>query len=206
MTKHLPVIYTIGHSNLPIVSFLDLLKEAGIEAIADVRSVPWSRFNPQFNKDTLKEQLRASAIEYSFLGDELGGRPKEYGYYSDGVADYQKMAKAPHLRAGLDRLERGAEKYRIALLCSEQDPLDCHRCLLVGRALHERGHPVHHLRHDGSIQTQAEVEEELLWRAGQDTADLFAPHEQQLDAAYRRQNRRAAYSEASQSADTVAAE
>ena len=186
-------IYTIGHSNLGFDAFLALLRKAGIEAIADVRSSPWSRFNPQFNRETLKASLKASGIAYSHLGEELGGRPKELQYFCEGVADYRKMRQAPIFDQGLQRLYAGAKNFRIAVMCSEQNPLECHRCLLVGRALHQSGRPIVHLLHDGASMSQADVEERLLALAGKDGGDLFAPLNERIDAAYWAQNRKNAF-------------
>jgi uncharacterized protein (DUF488 family) len=186
-------IYTIGHSNLGFEAFAALLRNAGIQAIADVRSSPWSRFNPQFNRETLKADLKMAGIAYSHLGDELGGRPKEPQYFCDGIADYRRMQTAPAFDAGLGRLFTGAETFRIAIMCSEQNPLECHRCLLVGRALHRSGRPVVHLLHDGGSMTQEDVEEKLLTLAGKDGADLFAPLAERIDQAYWAQNRRNAF-------------
>jgi uncharacterized protein (DUF488 family) len=195
-------IYSIGHSNLSLETFLALLRDAGIEAIADVRSSPWSRFNPQFNRETLKAALKAEGIAYSHLGQELGGRPKEPRFYCDGVADYRKMRRAPAFDAGLARLDAGARRYRLAILCSEQNPLECHRCLLVGRALAEAGRPVVHLLHDGTSMTQADVEAHLLALAGKEGEDLFASRAERLEAAYWAQNRTNAFPDPSAPART----
>ena len=124
-------ILTIGHSTLTYEAFLSLLRATGVSAIVDVRSVPYSRHTPQFNMDTLTSELKSDGIAYVFLGDTLGGRPETRAFYCNGVADYELMAKKPEFDGGLDRLIDGAKRYRIALMCSEQDPLDCHRCLLV---------------------------------------------------------------------------
>lgn len=187
-------LYSIGHSNLSFEAFLARLRQAGIEAVADVRSSPWSRFNPQFNRETLKASLKAAGIAYSHL-EELGGRPAQRRFYCEGVADYRKMRTAPAFEAGLQRLDDGARRYRIAIMCSEQNPLECHRCLLVGRALHDAGRPIVHLLHDGSSMTQTDVEERLLELAGKDGADLFAPQKERMEAAYWAQNRRNAFPE-----------
>ena len=188
-------IWTIGHSNLGIDRFVGLLKAAEIEAAADVRSSPWSRHNPQFNREPLKDSLKAAGIAYAWLGQELGGRPGEPRYYCEGVADYRLMRQAPSFSVGLDRLTNGMNSYRIALICAEKHPLHCHRCLLVGRALHESGRPVVHLLHNGGTMTQADVEEELLVLVGKDGADLFAPREERVDAAYWAQNRKNAFAD-----------
>ena len=188
-------IFTIGHSTLPYERFLALLRSAGISAIADIRTSPFSRHFPQFNKDSLREELRLDGIAYSYLGKELGGRPRDSQYYSDGVADYERMAMAPEFQLGLDRVAEGARNYRIALMCSEHDPLDCHRCLLVGRALTEQGTTINHILADGRIAPQTDIEARLLRISGREGDDLFAPREERLSAAYRERARRVAFAE-----------
>src|SRR5688500_18502351 len=111
----------------------------GVTAVADVRTAPFSRHYPHFNKEQLREELRLDRIAYVFLGRQLGGRPSNRTFYSDSIVDYEKMATAEPFKKGLDRVIEGAKQYRIALVCSEHNPLDCHRCLLVGRGLSERG-------------------------------------------------------------------
>jgi uncharacterized protein (DUF488 family) len=101
--------------------------------------MPFGPHYPHFNRDDLREELPSNGISYVFLGKELGGRPSEHGFYREGVADYEEMAQAPEFNKGLDRVIEGAKVHLIALMCSERDPLDCHRCLLVGRALAKRG-------------------------------------------------------------------
>jgi len=188
-------IFTIGHSGLTYEQFRTLLLRANIAAIADVRTVPYSRYLPQFNREPLSSELRADGISYVFLGKELGGRPSEHEFYCEGVADYEKMAKAADFGRGLDRVVEGSKKYRIALMCSEHDPLDCHRCLLVGRALAERGVRVSHILSDGAIVSHSEIEEKLLALSGRSEDDLFASRAERLAAAYRDRARKAAFTE-----------
>ena len=168
---------------------------AGVTAVADVRTAPYSRHFPQFNSDALKGELGLDGIAYSFLGKELGGRPKGRQFYCDGVADYEKMAGTEEFRQGLDRVVEGAKKYRIALMCSEHDPLDCHRCLLVGRALAKRGVAVKHILPNGGIMEHAQIEDHLLKMSGRETDDMFAPREERLAAAYRERARKVAFAE-----------
>ncbi|MEQ1406535.1 DUF488 domain-containing protein [Neorhizobium sp. Rsf11] len=189
------MIWTIGHSTHSYEEFLSLLRRAGITAIADVRTAPYSRHFSQFNQDALKKELRLDGIAYSFLGDELGGRPKGSRYYCDGVADYEEMARADEFKKGLDRVMEGATKYRIALMCSEHDPLDCHRCLLVGRALDQRDVAVRHILTDGSIVSHREIEEKLLAITGSQNDDLFLLPKERLTNAYRRRSLKVAYAE-----------
>jgi uncharacterized protein (DUF488 family) len=188
-------VLTIGHSTIPYERFLLLLRRAGVSAVADVRSAPYSRRHPHFSRDELSEELRQDGISYVFLGKELGGRPDKRRFYSEGVADYEKMAQAPEFNKGLDRVIEGAKKYRIALMCSERDPLDCHRCLLVGRALAQRGIRVSHILDNGRVIDHAEIEDRLLELCGRNGDDLFAPRPERLAAAYRERARKVAFAE-----------
>lgn len=188
-------VLTIGHSTQSFADFLRLLRLAEVTAIADVRSTPYSRHVPHFNRETLKEILSAEKIAYVFLGDELGGRPKTPEFYSDGVADYEKMALSESFAHGLDRVFAGARTFRIALMCAERDPLDCHRCLLVGRALKDRGVNVRHIVGSGETIGQEEIEQLLLDMADRSSRDLFAPREERIILAYRDKARKAAFSE-----------
>jgi uncharacterized protein (DUF488 family) len=175
--------------------FFKLLRGTSVTAVADVRTAPYSRRNPQFNRDTLRDQLRLDQMAYFFLGDELGGRPKEQRFFCDGIADYEKMARSSDFERGLERVVEGAKQYRVALMCSEHDPLECHRCLLVGRALHGRGVTVKHILSDRTIVSQSDVEKRLLQWSRQGGEDLFENYENRLAAAYRKRASKVAYSE-----------
>jgi uncharacterized protein (DUF488 family) len=188
-------VLTIGHSTHSWERFVALLRGAKVTAVADVRTSPYSRLFPHFNRDDLCKELGASGIYYVFVGKELGGRPADRKFYCEGVADYEKMAQASEFNKGLDRVIEGAKKYRIALMCSERDPLDCHRCLLVGRALAQRGVHVSHILDSGNVVSQDEIEDKLLKLSGRDTKDLFAPRAEQVAAAYRERARKVAFSE-----------
>jgi uncharacterized protein (DUF488 family) len=186
-------IWTVGHSTHSWERFIALLRTAGITALADVRTSPYSRFSPHFNRDEVRSELRLDGISYVFLGKELGGRPAGQSFYCEGVADYEKMAQTEDFKKGLERVINGARKYKIALMCSEQDPMDCHRCLLVGRALGQRGVQVGHIEGDGAIATQGQIEDKLLELSGRSTEELFAPHEERLATAYRDRARKVAF-------------
>jgi uncharacterized protein (DUF488 family) len=181
-------LLTIGHSNLAIDRFVALLKAGDVTAVADVRSVPLSRWCPWFSRKLLAERLATEGVAYLWLGDSLGGRPRERALYHDGVADYEAMAATPQFLAGLDRLAGEIGRNRLCLLCAEREPLDCHRCLLVARALAERGLVAGHLRQDGSIEPHAAIEERLLELTGAGT-DLFRDRAARLADAYRRRAR-----------------
>jgi uncharacterized protein (DUF488 family) len=143
----------------------------------------------------MREELRLDRISYVFLGKELGGRPSERRFYCEGVANYEKMAQASEFNKGLERVIEGTKKYRIALMCSERDPLDCHRCLLVGRALAQRGVRVSHILDDGRIVSHSEIEDKLLEISGRSTEDFFAPRSERLATAYRERALKVAFAE-----------
>ncbi len=132
-------VFTIGHSNLEIGKFVALLKQHGIQAIADVRSSPYSQYNPQFNRELLQRALQEKSIAYVFLGRELGARRSERECYLEGRADYELISQTSAFKQGIERLIQGAARMRIALMCAEKDPIDCHRCLLVSPHLQRRG-------------------------------------------------------------------
>jgi uncharacterized protein (DUF488 family) len=190
-------ILTIGHSRHSWERFTTLLAGAGVETIADIRTAPRSRFSPQFNKDAMAAALAAQGLEYIFLGKELGGRPQSQALYTDGVADYDKIAAAPEFRLGLERLMEAAARRSVAAMCSEADPLECHRCLLVGRALAELGADVRHILASGKVVTHAEVEDRLLSLENLAEEDLLAnSREERLAEAYRARARRFAFAQA----------
>jgi uncharacterized protein (DUF488 family) len=154
-----PAIYTVGHSNHPLDVFLGLLGEHTIDVLADVRSAPYSKYCPHFDKPALEVAVPEAGLQYVYLGRELGGRPEGGEYYdADGHALYWRRATAPEFLAGIERVERGRRQYRIALLCSEEDPAGCHRHLLIGRVLAARGTPLLHIRGDGRVQSADELE------------------------------------------------
>ena len=151
-------VWTIGHSNHDLAQVVGLLAGERIEFVADVRSFPYSRFVPQFNRDELKQGLRNAGLDYLFLGEELGGRPARPEHYdSEGHALYGKMAEEPNFQQAVQRLVEGASAHRIALLCSEGSPQECHRRLLVGRVLAEKGVVLRHILPSGEV-----IEEERV--------------------------------------------
>ena len=177
-------IYSVGHSSHDWSTFIRLLDAASIGVVIDVRSNPASRL-PHFNRTALKERLNAVGIGYVFLGLELGGRLRE-----GGVPDYEQMATSRMFAEGLTGVEEMAARTRPALMCSEHEPLICHRCLLVGRRLAERGNDVAHILRDGRIEANTTTEERLLALTRQTDADLFAARSERVAAAYRNQAQR----------------
>jgi uncharacterized protein (DUF488 family) len=169
-------IFSVGHSNHELDHFVGLLRAHDIECVVDVRSSPWSRFAPQFNRQALERTLPLQGVRYLFLGRELGGRPQGPEYYDeDGHALYSRVAETPLFDAGLRRLEHEGRARPVAMMCSEEDPTNCHRRLLVARVLGERGVRIDHIRGDGRIEHEAELEpvpvqqtlfaEETPWRS-----------------------------------------
>jgi uncharacterized protein (DUF488 family) len=157
-------IYTVGHSNRPCEALVELLKTAGIAAVADVRTSPYSRFAPQYNAGTLSAALRAAGIAYVPM-PELGGRPESADLYEpDGRVSYARLSETPVWQTGLERLVHGAATWRIAVLCSEEDPAGCHRRLAITPDLAERGFEVLHLRADGRVQDEAALTTEIAAR------------------------------------------
>jgi uncharacterized protein (DUF488 family) len=151
--------FTIGHSNHTLEHFLELLEGQRIDVVVDVRSTPASAYSPQFSGDNLARSIRTSGRRYLFLGAELGGRPADPTLYdAEGHVRYDLLSRSPAFLEGIERLVRGVEAYRIAIMCGEEDPTSCHRRRLIGRVLGERRIEVVHIRGDGRIQTEAEIE------------------------------------------------
>jgi uncharacterized protein (DUF488 family) len=182
-------VLTIGHSNLAADRFVELLKNAGVTALADVRSVPFSRWCPWFSRQPLGDRLAREDIAYLLLGDTLGGRPRDPRLYRDGVVDYEAMAQTPEFNGGLAQVtDATAGQQQVCLMCAEREPLDCHRFLLVARALAERDLTVGHILADGTIEPHAATEQRLLALAGEGD-DLFRDPRERLADAYRRRAR-----------------
>lgn len=187
------VVFTIGHSTHTLERFVDLLRRHGVTAIADVRSVPYSRMQPQFNRETLKRALTEHGIAYVFLGRELGARSEDKSCYENGRVQYRRLARTGAFRAGLSRVRRGSEKGRIALMCAEREPLECHRTLLVGRELTDAGIRVVHIHADGRLEPHPAAMIRLLHLLGLPEQDLFRTPSELIDVAYARQEERIAY-------------
>lgn len=152
------MLFSIGHSNQEQEKFFELLLQHKIEVLVDVRTSPYSRYTSQFNRESLKAALEQRGIRYLFMGEQLGGRPIGDEFYDEkGHVLYYRVAEAKFFREGIDRLRKGGSQYRVAMMCSEEDPAVCHRMLLISRVLTEGGEAVAHIRGDGSLQSDAEL-------------------------------------------------
>jgi uncharacterized protein (DUF488 family) len=177
-------LFSIGHSNHPIELFLALLGRHGVEAVADVRSRPYSRFVPHFSKERLARRLEQEGISYLFLGVELGGKPVR-GAAPSSARGYAERSAEPAFRDGIERLLAAAGERPTALLCRERDPLDCHRLHLVARHVRSLVPEILHILPDGSLEPQAVTERRLLERAGGAALPLFESDDA-LERAYDR--------------------
>ena len=165
-----PVIYSIGHSRHPMETFLTLLRKHRIDLVADVRGQPWSRHNPQYNRERLEASLKAGAIAYSWRGEYLSGRPKGWAFHGPaGEVLWEKLRRWPALNRALDALINDTETRRIAMMCAEEDPNRCHRRFLLTPLLLARGASVEHIRGDGRLEN----EEALQGGEGPNQISLF---------------------------------
>ena len=186
-------ILTIGHSTLAFDRFAALLKMHGVTAIADVRSSPYSRFAPQYNRPDLARSLKASSVHYVFLGQELGARPDDVSCFKDGAVSYEALAQRPIFHQAITRLRHGSERHRIACLCAEKEPLTCHRALLVGRHLTAEGMAVEHIHANGGLEPHDRAMDRLLDLTGVSRQDLFRSRDELLTEALVRQEKKIAY-------------
>ena len=186
-------IYTIGHSTLPIESFVKYLKSYGVATLYDVRTTPFSKFQPQYNKDTLSRTLGAAEIQYVFAGETLGGRSNRESDYVDNQVVYSRMKENPKFSESLDQITRQLQESNIALMCSEKDPLDCHRTLLIAEALVERGYSITHILSDGSSETHQQSISRLLKISKLDEEDLFQNELDRIREAFEKQEKAIAY-------------
>jgi uncharacterized protein (DUF488 family) len=145
--------FTLGHSNHTIEIWLALVRENRVEVVVDTRSSPYSKYAPQFDKALMQRSLEEVGVRYLYLGAELGGRPANPDYYdASGRVVYGRLRNDARFQAAIARLETGIERFSVALVCGEEDPAHCHRRLLIGRVLAERGHTMLHIRGDGRIE------------------------------------------------------
>ena len=187
-------VLTVGHSNHSFEDFAALLRRHRVTVVADVRSVPYSRRHPQFNRRAIESSLAAHDIRYLFLGAELGARtPDPSCYDDDGRVLFSRLAKTAAFLRGIDRVLETAAKFRLALLCAERDPTGCHRTILVAPALTARGASITHILADGRLETQEQLLDRLCAAAGMPPRDMFRTREQQREEALARRGREIAW-------------
>lgn len=196
-------VLTVGHSTHPMAGFVALVQMHGVTAVADVRSAPYSRFNPQFNRDTIADALREHGIRYVFVGRELGARSEDPACYEDGRIQYARLARTVLFQRGLDRVMQEASNYRMALMCAEKDPIDCHRTILVGRELLRREVDIAHILADGRLEPHEETMGRLLTRLGMAEPNLFFSRAELMEQAYDAQAARIAYVDESASGEAL---
>jgi uncharacterized protein (DUF488 family) len=186
-------IYTVGHSTHTIDRFMELVLMHEISAVGDVRSDPYSRYNPQFNREVLQKELKRKGIAYVYLGKELGPRSDDPSCFLNGKVRYDLLAKTVLFREGLERLRQGMESHLIALMCSEKDPIMCHRTILVCRHLRADNIKIRHILEDGSIEENRESMTRLRRVLKLQEADLFTTPEEMIERAYDIQGEKIAY-------------
>lgn len=155
-------LLTIGYSGLNIAGFVDLLRDNAVDVVCDVRSTPFSRYKPDFSRGPLKKHLNAAGLKYLFMGEQLGARPKDRGCYEAGQATYDRIAKTEPFKDGITRVRSGIEEHTLALVCSERDPIECHRAILVCHRLGARRDDVIHIHTDGHLEEQLSLDERLV--------------------------------------------
>ena len=186
-------IFTIGHSTQTFESFLMLLREHAISAIADVRSSPYSRYAPQFNTDILKEALKGNEISYIFMGAELGARSNDKSCYVGNTVSYIKLAQTSLFQKGIQRVEDGSTRFKVALMCSERDPAECHRTILVSKVLEERGAEINHILGNGELELHRLTMLRVLDILGMPRIDMFHSQEELIAQAYEGREKQIAY-------------
>jgi len=187
--------YTVGHSNHTPDTFVGLLRLHHITAVADVRSAPYSRFAPQFNKDALGPLLGKQGVAYVFMGNYLGARPNDPMCYRNGAIDFARLCQTDYFQEGLDRVRKGAGRFNLALMCTEKDPLQCHRMILVCRHLRATTTVIKHILEDGELEDNRDSERRLMDALRIATTDFFKTTEDLVEEAYDRQGERIAYHE-----------
>jgi len=186
-------IFTLGHSNHTVEGFLRMLGRHGVSLVADVRSQPFSRLHPQFNRGLVESVLWKEGIRYAFLGGELGARTQDSSCYVQGKVQYERLAASDAFQRGLGWVEMNSRSEKIALICSEREPLACHRCILVARHLHARGLRVLHILNESAVEEHEATMERLLAELGMEEPDLFRSREEVISLAYEVQGQRIAF-------------
>jgi uncharacterized protein (DUF488 family) len=188
-------IYTIGYAPHNLEEFTALLILHQIEVIADVRSTPYSQYKSEFNRERLVEHLKKSSIGYVFFGDLWGARIEDPDCYINGQVDFELAAQRKDFRAGIERVKMGMQRYRIALMCAEKDPLTCHRGILISRNVCTEGINIQHILADGSLEKHSESELRLLTLHKLQHPNMFENEQQRIARAYTLQAGKVAFSD-----------
>jgi uncharacterized protein (DUF488 family) len=198
--KQSNILYTIGHSNHKIEDFISILKKHDINCITDIRSTPYSHYNTQFNREFLANELRNANIEYIYLGNLLGARTGDAHCYNGNSVNFEYLAKTEQFHIGLEHLTDISSKYRVALMCAEKDPIECHRFILICRNLKNSRFHIKHILSDGSIEDNSDTERRLI-RVLKIEPTLFDPTKNQaelIDQAYEQQANNISYDSSKQ--------
>ena len=199
------IIYTVGHSNHEVEQFIKLLQSYSIDIVVDVRSAPYSQYCPQFNKDTIEQVLSNNGMKYLFLGKELGARPDSSECYEYNRVKYDKLKKTDLFRQGIERLKDSAVKCIVTLMCSEKDPINCHRTILISRVLKGEGIEVRHILDENKTVSQNEIEEQLQKKFKLEPLlfDSAGAEQARIDEAYRKQEEKITYSHNAEESEIV---
>ena len=187
------LIYTIGHSTHQAEKFVSLLQRHQVDLLIDVRSIPYSRWNPQYNRENLIKTLQEHSIDYEFLGQELGARSEDSNCYENNRVSYKKLARTPLFQSGIEKIRQLADCRTLALVCAEKEPLVCHRTILVARSLETDEYGVFHILENGEAQTHDQAMDRLCELRKLPEPDLIYSRDQRMNDAYAAQEQRIAY-------------
>lgn len=191
------IIYSVGHSNHEADNFVKILQGFSIDVVVDVRSAPYSKYCPQFNKETIEQVLKSSGIKYLFLGKELGARPTDRSCYVDAIVSFEELKLSECFQQGISRLLNGMEKHNVAIMCSEKEPINCHRAILISRVLTENGISVKHILSETESLDQKDLEAMLLkkFKIEKTMFDTASSRQSDIEEAYRKQENLICYKE-----------
>ena len=196
-------VFAIGHSNYPYEKFIEIIKNYNINCIVDIRKTPYSKYNVQYNKETFRDRLKKDGYIYVYMGDEFGvKRDSKESYNSEGYADFEKVVNEEIFLNGVKRLKKGINMgYNIVLLGAMQEPIRCHRSILVGRFLNKEGIKVKYILNDGNLANQDDIEEDLLNKYFEDRKQISIEslmgkeksRQELIEQAYKLANREIGY-------------
>ena len=179
-------LFTIGYASFSIKDFVSTLQQHKINALVDVRSAPCSKYKPEFKKDSLNNFLVDNNISYIFLGKYVGARVEDPTCYIDGKLNYGLLKKTKNYQTGINRILNGMKDYRIALMCAEKDPVNCHRTFLICRTLRSYPIKILHILEDGSLEDHTDTEGRLLKLHDLDQEDIFRTAKERVEEVYDR--------------------